>query len=288
MKKMDLKHGKNINIVENRKKLEKDVYLFKMPYGVKKTAFKIGDIGAEWLLPKKHDEKRVIMYLHGGAYIAGSPKTHRTLAARIAKKSESKALIIDYRLAPENPFPAAVDDAETAYKWLLKQGYISTNIVFAGDSAGGGLTLATMLKLRDEKIPLPGAAVCLSPWTDLAITGDSVKLKKNEDLMLTEHYLKFSAEKYVGNNNPKNPYISPLYAELKGLPPILIQTGTADLIVDDALRFVENAKKSGLDITLDLWQDMFHVFQIFGWYFPESKTALKKIGNFIKEFSVIV
>jgi len=284
MKLMSLKEEGVLDIEKQRKELENNVFLFKKPRKMKVRSLEINGISAEWLYQKDQIEDRAILYLHGGSYNAGSLNTHRSLAARIGKVSSSPVLSIDYRLAPENPFPAALEDAVSAYIWLIEYKNIKpSKIAIAGDSAGGGLTFATLLKLRDEEKTLPACAISLSPWTDLALTGDSIKTKADVDIMLTENEGEQSAELYLKDIDRKHPLASPLYADLKGLPPLLIQTGTAEIILDDSTRFAEKAEKSDVKVTLDLWSDMPHVFQIFGNLMPESKKALEKIGDFIKE-----
>ena len=284
MKLMSLKIEGVLDIEKQRKELENNVFLFKKPRKMKVRSLEINGVSAEWLYQKGQIEDRAILYLHGGSYNAGSLNTHRSLAARIGKISSSPVLSIDYRLAPENPFPAALEDAVSAYNWLIEHKNIKPNkIAIAGDSAGGGLTFATLLKLREEEKTFPACAIGLSPWTDLALTGDSIKTKADVDIMLTENEGEQSAELYLRDIARNHPLASPLYADLKGLPPLFIQTGTAEIILDDSTRFAEKAEKSGVKVTLDLWPDMFHVFQIFGNLMPESKKALEKIGHFIKE-----
>ena len=171
----------------------------------------------------------------------------------------------------------------TVYKWLLEaQGFAPKKIIISGDSAGGGLTLASLLKLREENLSLPATGICLSPVTDFAITGESIKTKAKEEIMLTENEIKQSVEIYAKGQSVKHPLISPLYADLPGLPPLLIQTGTAEILLDDSTRFAQKAIEQGVTVDLDLWDNMFHVFQIFGKLIPESKKALKKIGDFAK------
>ncbi len=223
------------------------------------------------------------IYLHGGSYYCGSFKTHGGIAARISKFSEIPVLFPDYSLAPEKPFPAALEDVITIYRWLIEHKKIKPDkVIIAGDSAGGGLALAVLIKLRDEKINLPAAAVCLSPWTDLALTGDSIKTKEKEELLLTETELEQTAKIYLRNTDSKNPLASPLYVNMEGLPPILLQTGTEEILLDDTIRFAERAEKSGVKITSDIWSGMWHGFQLYGNLMPESKKAIKKIGEFIQ------
>jgi len=274
-----------LSVEASRSGLEGLASLAGLPRIVKREKVMAGTVSAKWFWFPGALEKKVILYLHGGGYVAGSIITHQDLGARIAKASNTRILIIDYRRAPEHPFPAALEDAVTAYHWLTSAGGLAPeNIVIAGDSAGGGLTAATLVKLRDDGIPLPAAAVMLSPWTDLARTGNSVQLKAAEDPFLTPAELEFDANLYIKDNNAKNPLISPLYADLAGLPPLLIQVGTAEILLDDAIRLAERAKAVGVDVTLDIWPDMVHVWQAFAIVAPESREAIEKIGGFIKKF----
>jgi epsilon-lactone hydrolase len=274
-----------LSVEASRSGLEGLASLAGLPRGVKREAVMAGTVTAKWFWSPGALDNKVILYLHGGGYVAGSISTHQDLGARIAKASNTRILIIDYRRAPEHPFPAALDDAVTAYRWLTSTaGLAPENLVIAGDSAGGGLTAATLVKLRDDSLPLPAAAVMLSPWTDLACTGNSVKLKAAEDPFLTSAELEFDAKLYIRANRAKNPLISPLYADLAGLPPLLIQVGTAEILLDDAVRLAERAKAAGGNVTLDIWPDMVHVWQAFALVAPESRAAIEKIGTFIKQF----
>jgi len=244
----------------------------------------VNGISSVWISSPGVTKDQVVLYLPGGGYIQGSTNLHKDLVSRISRASKSRVLMIDYRLAPENPYPAALEDSVSAYKWLIdNKGINPKSIVISGDSAGGGLTAATLLKLRDIGITLPAAAILLSPWTDLDITGDSVRSKRRIDPYIDASALFFDADLYVGNNDPKNPYISPLYGDLKGLPPLLIQVGSAELILDDSIRFAEKAKSAGVEVILDVWEDMVHVFQVFAAWVPEGEQAIEKIGEFIQK-----
>lgn len=281
---LSLKVEEELNVEKQRKDLKNQTILFLKPFGVKVDHVHIKGINGEWLYTRKSMKDRAIIYLHGGSYIAGSPKTHRSLAAHISKVSKFPVLLIDYRLAPENPFPAALEDVISAYEWLLDAKEIDPKkVIIAGDSAGGTLTLSALIKLRDDGSPLPAAGICLSPCTDLAITGDSIKTKSEEEIMLSEFEIVEAVKLYLKDVDRKHPVASPLYADLTGLPPLLLQTGTAEMLLDDTIRFAEKAKNEGVEVTVDLWTDMFHVFQIFGNLMPESKKAIEKIGEFIQE-----
>jgi acetyl esterase/lipase len=219
--------------------------------------------------------------LHGGGYVIGSINTHRAMIARIARASNARALAIDYRLAPEHPFPAAVDDATAAYKWLLAEGYEPGKIVIAGDSAGGGLTLAALVALRDSGVPMPAGAVPISPWTDLEGTGESVRSRAAKDPMVTPGNLAESAKQYYGAHDPRDPLVSPLHANFRGLPPMLIHVGDAEILLDDATRVAERAKLAGVKVELEVWDDMIHVWHVFAKLLPEGQQAIDKIGKFV-------
>ena len=212
----------------------------------------------------------------------GSCNTHRAMVAHIARACGMRGLLLDYRLAPEHPYPAAVDDSISAYHWLLCNGIEARNIIIAGDSAGGGLALASLVSLRDGGYPLPAAAVCLTPWTDLAGTGESLKTRAKVDPRLTLQELSLGGH-YVGNNDPRHPLISPLYAHLHGLPPLLIQAGNDDMLLSDSTRLADQAKNAGVDVTLDVWDRMWHVFHLHVPRLPEARRAIDAIGTFVRQ-----
>jgi epsilon-lactone hydrolase len=240
-----------------------------------------GGVPAEWIVPPGAADDRVILYLHGGGYVMGSINTHRAMIARIARAAQAKALALDYRMAPEHPFPAAVDDAAAAYRWLLTQGYKPGKIVISGDSAGGGLTLATLIALRDAKTPLPAAAVPISPWADLEGTGASVETRAAADPMVDKPGLLRMAKMYAGDHNPKNPLISPIHADYSGIPPMLIHVGDAEILLDDATRVTERAKAAGVKVELEAWPEMFHVWHVFAKILPEGQQAIDRIGSYM-------
>ena len=240
-----------------------------------------GGVEAEWIVPPEAQSDRVILYLHGGGYVMGSIATHRATVARIARASKARALALEYRLAPEHPFPAAIDDSVAAYQWLLKQGYKPNKIVIAGDSAGGGLTLATLLALRDRKIPMAAAGVAISPWADLEGTGESHKTRAARDPMVGGPGLSGMAKHYIGNSNPKHPLASPIHADYRGVAPLLIQVGDAETLLDDSTRVAKRAKDAGVEVDLEVWDDMIHVWHAFAKILPEGQQAIDKIGKFV-------
>jgi acetyl esterase/lipase len=246
------------------------------------TPVNAGGVPAEWIAASGAADDRVILYLHGGGYVMGSIATHREMAARLSKAARARALVIDYRLAPEHPFPAAVDDAVAAYRWLLSQNIKPSRIVVAGDSAGGGLTLATLVALRDAKAPLPAAGVCISPWTDMEGTGDSMVTRAKADPVVQKQGLLGMAQLYLGGKDPKSPLAAPLYANLEGLPPLLIQVGDAETLLDDATRVAEKAKRAGVTVDLEVWPEMPHVWHLFAPFLPEGQQAIDKIGQYVQ------
>nr|AJZ73156.1 esterase GX1 [uncultured bacterium] len=254
-----------------------------VPDDVKCTPVNAGGVPAEWIVAPGAAEDRFLLYLHGGGYVMGSIKTHREMVSRISRMAGVRALALDYRLAPESPFPAAVDDATAAYRWLLAQGAKPARTAIAGDSAGGGLALATLVAIRDGKQPLPAAGVCLSPWADMEGVGASMTSKAKEDPIVQKEMLLGMAKLYLGGADPKTPLAAPLHADLRGLPPLLIQVGSAETLLDDSTRVTERAKAAGVKVDLEIWPDMIHVFQLFAPILPEGQEAVAKIGKFIRE-----
>jgi len=240
-----------------------------------------GGVGAEWICAPDFRNDRAMLYLHGGCYGSGSIETHRDLMTRLSLAASMRVLGLNYRLAPEHPFPAAVDDAVVAYRWLLEMGIAPERIAIAGDSAGGGLALATMIVTRDAGLPLPGALVCLSPWVDLALAGPSMETKAGEDLIVNRAMLLGWAKLYLGDHEARTPLASPLYADLHGLPPLLIQVGASEVLLDDATRLAERASIAGVATTLEVWPDMIHVWHTFAAILPEGRQAIARIGEFV-------
>jgi acetyl esterase/lipase len=241
-----------------------------------------GGVPAEWVTAPGCDPARAVLYLHGGGYVIGSINTHRRLAYDISAASGTRVLVIDYRLAPEHPFPAAVEDATTAWRWLLLQGFATSRLAIAGDSAGGGLTLATLVNLRDQKLGLPACAAAISPWVDLEGVGDSITARAAQDPMVQKDGLLWMAGLYLNGKDAKTPLAAPLHADLKGLPPILVQAGTAETLLDDATRVAEKLHAAGVDVRLAIWPNMLHVFPLFAPILSEGRDGCLEIGSFIR------
>lgn len=270
----------NGSIHEQRSRQEKSARFFRIPQSVNVTYFDIDKTPAAMLDPQSGGEG-VIFYLHGGAYALGSIRTHIELLARLALATKLKVLAIDYRRAPENPFPAALEDATTTYQWLIHNGYQPARIAVAGDSSGGGLTIASMLWLRDHNIHLPACGVCISPWLDLTLAGESIKTKALVDPILSSNLLSVYADLYADGNVKDLPLISPLFADLSGLPPTLLHTGTDEILLDDTMRFFNKAKRAGVEVTMETWEGLFHVFQMVP-FLPESTQSIRLISEFIR------
>src|SRR5574341_2130342 len=219
----------------------------RLPRGIEVKPGTADDVPIEWLIPLNPSSQSVILYLHGGGWTMGWSNLHRRMVAHICQAAASRALAVDYRLAPEHPFPAALEDCLTVYHWLLKNGTSPQNIVIAGDSAGGNLTLAALMSLCDAGDPLPAAAVCISPMTDLAGTGES--FNTNKDPLLTARFALSMARHYAGNQDPRLPLISPHYGNLTGLPPLLIQVGEDEILLSDAVRLADNARTVGVEVS---------------------------------------
>src|SRR6185503_16632147 len=241
----------------------------------------VDGVPAEWVSAADADAGRAVLFLHGGGYAIGSINTHRRLAFDVSAASGAQVLLIDYRLAPEHPFPAAVDDAATAWRWLLKQGLVAERLAIAGDSAGGGLTIATLVNLRDKKLGLPACAVAISPWVDLEGVGNSMTTRSAQDPMVQKDGLLWMAKMYLNGKDPKSPLAAPLHADLKGLPPTLVQVGTAETLLDDAIRIAEKMHAAGVDARLAIWPNQLHVFPLFAPILSEGRDGCLEIGNFI-------
>lgn len=272
----------NTSTEQLRKQFEEGAKKFgKIPEGIIVSPVSIPDLPeglfAEWIhpvgsanLPAAGD--KAMFYTHGGGYVTGNCVDHRMHVAKFVKATGVGALLYDYRLAPEHPFPAGMQDTLTAYRWLLDQGVSPSNLIIVGESAGGGLCLASLLAIRDEGLGLPAAGVALSPWTDLKCTGASYRTNARRDISTLGSWNVWGSY-YVGPNDPCHPWISPLYGDLHGLPPILIEVGDHEILLDDSVQFAAKAKSAGVDVTLHVWEGMVHCFPLLAPMFPEATAA---------------
>ena len=254
---------------------------YTVPPDVSITPVEAGGVPAEWTITPSADPDRVLIFLHGGGYMAGSLDSHRHVVAEVGREAKVRTLALDYRLAPEHPFPAALDDAVAGYRFVLEQGIAPSRIVLAGESAGGGLALATLLRLREAGETLPACVWLSSPWVDLALSGGSLATKAAEDPLLQEPYLAELARAYLNGADPRDPLISPLYADLQGLPPMLIQVGSAETLLDDAVRLAGAAGSAGVSVTLQIWPAMIHAWHLFYPQLAEGRAALAEAGSFV-------
>ena len=271
------------SVLERREKMAAATAGVAAPDGVVVGSDTLGGRPAEWLVPDGAGRERVVLYFHGGGYSAGSLDSHREFAGRLALASGVALVALDYRLAPEDPFPAALDDALAAYADLLDRGIAPGSIALAGDSAGGGLVVATLLSIRDSGLPRPAAAVCLSPWVDLTQTSPSCADTETVDPVLCTDDLVLMAEAYLGDTEATNPLASPLFAaDLSGLPPLLVEVGEDEVLLDDAASLAGRVGATGSDVTLNIWPEMVHVFQVFpGSIVPEADESIAGIGEFL-------
>ena len=275
-----------------RKQYDSMIENFSPSYGISFEKVDINGVKAEWInapaewfnMPEPGEEP-VIMYLHGGGYIMGSVENYHYMTSKLSAVAGTKVLLLDYRLAPENKFPSALEDSITAYKYLLSQGYKSKNIILVGDSAGGGLLLATLLKMRSLGLKMPVTAVCVSPLTDLAQTGKSIQTNAEFDPFVSYELIKFCADCYVGEDGDRcDPFASPFYADLSGLPPMLMMVGSKEVLLDDSVRFARKAEFFGVDAQLVIAQEMIHAWSIFANVLPEGQQAINYIGEYIHKY----
>jgi monoterpene epsilon-lactone hydrolase len=274
-----------VSIAARRKRIHAYERWVRMPPdGTETTAQMLGAIPAVRIVRPESQADRYILYLHGGGYATGSPALYRHITWRIAAAARSRLIAIQYRLAPEHPFPAAIDDAAAAWRALLTEGADPWHCTIMGDSAGGGLALALALKLRDEGAPLPAALVALSPWTDLAMTGQSCR-PGSSDPMVNFDDLALLAAQYLAGADPRNTYASPLYGDLRGLPPTLLQVGSDEILRDDAQRMAEKMREAGCDVTLEIWPRMPHVWHAFAPAMPEALQAIARVGDFVQKWA---
>ncbi len=270
-----------LTVHEQRAAMEASVGMSPVPPEVSASEVDADGVAADWVkVDGAREDERVVLYLHGGAYVMGSRNTHRGLAGRIAVAAGANVLLPEYRLAPEHPFPAAVDDAVACWRWLLAQGHAPGRLAIAGDSAGGGLALATLLALRAAGERLPACAVAMSPWTDLEGTGPTAEPGAVDDPMMTPESLRASGRDYAGENLC-HPLAAPLHGDLAGLPPLLLQVGTREVLMSDSTRFADKARAAGVEVTLEVEEGLIHVWQMFAGV-PEAESAIARIGAFIQ------
>lgn len=273
----------NPTVAEMREGWEKFAGQFPPAKDLRFEPVDAGGVSAEWSRAPGIDESRVVLFFHGGGYNMGSIASYRDFTGRISRASAARVLSVGYRLAPEFPFPSAVDDAVAAYRWLRRQGAPADRIILAGDSAGGGLVLSALVALRDAGDALPAAAMCVSPSTDLAKEGQSMRTKADVDPVVRYDTSMAHALRYVGEKGDlKHPLASPLYADLHGLPPLLILVGTNETLLDDSTRIADKARTAGVDVELEIWDDMIHIWPFFAAILPEGQQAIERMGRFAR------
>jgi acetyl esterase/lipase len=272
--------GKPLDV--RRRDWEAEARLDVLPKGARFQSVETGGVKSEWMEMPLIDRDRVVLLLHGGGYNAGSPRTHRKMAAQFSRAAHARVLVPDYRLAPEHPFPAAVKDALSAYGWLLKQGIPEAHLIVAGDSAGGGLTLSLLLALREAGAKMPRCAVTLSPWTDLSCSSPTYERLRKLDPIIDKEGLSEAGLWYAGDRNPRDPMASPLFADLRGLPPLLVHAGGDETMLDDSRIFVERARAAGVEVTFKIYDGMWHVHHSGAPEVPESVAAYNDIAAFIR------
>lgn len=273
---------RDTSIEDLRAQMEAWIGSFPLPEGISLETVDAGGVRAERVKAPAARNDTALLYLHGGGYVVGSPVSARPLAAAVSEAAATTVLSLDYRLAPEHPFPAAVDDAVAGFRWLLRQGTAPDRIAIGGDSAGGGLTVATLAALRDRGDPLPSAGICISPWVDLTCSSDSYGTKADVDPIIVPEDIRWMASLYLADQDPKTPLASPLYADLTGLPPLLIHVGSEEVLLEDAVGLDGRARKAGVDSTLEVWEDMIHVWHVFFPLLKEGREAIARIGEYFK------
>lgn len=279
VKRIDIR---NADFVDIRRKTKWLGRLLIKAFRVRVQKDEINGLYAEWLIPKNCMDGKLLLYLHGGAYVIGGCDMHRQMVSHIARAGRIRALVPEYRLAPEHKFPAAVDDAVGIYRSLLDMGIKSQDIIFAGDSAGGGLSVATLLALRDAGDPLPAGAVLLSPFLDVTASGESMQTRAGRDPWFRPEDVPVVADYYCEPHQRRFPLVSPVFANVEGLPPMLIQVGDDEILLSDSERLADECVSAGIDVELQVWPEMWHVFQFLTRKMPESKKAINKMGEYIQ------
>jgi len=276
----------NVNtadVYKARRRLDTFGRFLMKAFRVKLERTTINGLYTEWLRPKKATRGKVLLYLHGGAYVMGSCRSHRQLVSHIARAAGIDAVVPEYRLSPEHRFPDAIQDAVGVYRALLASGIRADDIIISGDSAGGGLTMATLLSLRDAGDPLPAAAILLSPFLDVTASGESATTRAGRDPWFRPADMKVVIRYYCDDDEVRNPLVSPVFADVSGLPPVYIQVGDDEILLSDSTRLAENIEATGGDVQIEIWPEMWHVFQLFIGKMPESRRAIKKIGRYVRE-----
>jgi epsilon-lactone hydrolase len=275
-------HPRPTNLAERRKRLDALGMQYALPADVRVEPVDANGVPAEWTATPGADPAHVILFLHGGGYISGSLNSHRHMIAQAGREAGARTLALGYRLAPEHPFPAALQDALAGFRYLLTRGVAAENIAMAGESAGGGLAVAALVSLRDAGEPLPACVWCSSPWVDLEQSGASMSEKAAVDPLIQKGYLDELAAAYLNGADPRTPLASPLHADLHGLPPMLIQVGSAETLLDDAIRLARLAGAVGVKVSLEVWPDMIHAWALFYQQLAAGRRALRSVGAFVR------
>ena len=279
-------YTENKTINQLRKETENTGSLIPLPENINYKSVVAGNVNAEWITSGEINENRIFMFMHGGGYYRGSIAATRATVARISAEVKVKCLSINYRLAPEHPFPAAIDDTYTAYEWLVNEGISPEHIIVSGQSAGGGLCLALLLKIKENNIPQPLGAVALSPWTDLSQSGKTMVTNEQIDPVISKKYLDRFAKLYFPDTNNMSHLASPIIGKLSGLPDILIQVGSAETMLDDSIRFYKKAKKENVNAKLEIWENMFHGWHSNAHILKDAENAIKSIGKFCRKLLI--
>ncbi len=252
------------------------------PAGVTWTEVDAGGVTAIWADPEDGSMDHVVLYLHGGGYVIGSAAGNRNFTGQLAKAVGCRVLNVDYRLAPEHPHPAAVEDSTTTYRWLVDQGFGAESLAISGASAGGGLTVSTLLKLRDDGVALPVAGVAISPWIDMEGIGESMVTREDVDILISKEKVRDWAEAFLAGQNARDPLAAPLYGDFDCIPPLLIQVGDEEIVLDDSTRLADVADSAGVDVSLEVFPEMQHIFQLFVGNMPEADEAVAKIAAWLR------
>ena len=266
---------------DNRLSYERIMATLPMDDDIETERVGVNGVPAEWISAPESEDDRVVLYLHGGGYLFGSVRTHRVMLAHLARAAKARVLALDYRLAPEIPFPAPVEDSVSAYRWLLSQGIVPEKMAIGGDSAGGGLTIAALVALRHVGEPMPAAGVCISAWADMEATGQSYTTNAEADPSVSKERILNIAGVYMNGKDPKAPLASPIHADLTGLPPLLLQVGSIEVLLDDSTMLKSRAEEAGVSVEMEVWDDMPHVWHHYAPILPEARKAIGRIGEFV-------